>query len=110
MTEHKMRVIDGVRYRPEDVDQARLRQRRRSGPLSTRTAHTPPAPTGPFHPAGATVEQVLEYLDGADYVEATRVLVAEEAGKARSTILGKREEILAAKEVPSNGDPSGAAG
>jgi hypothetical protein len=114
MTEHKMRVIDGIRYRPEDAEQAARRAPRRSGPLSTRTAQTRPAPKpsstepGQFDPSADGVDAVLAYLGTADYDEAARVLDAEADGKARSTILGKREEILAAKEGAGDGDSGGA--
>lgn len=40
-----------------------------------------------FDPSEAKVADVLEYLNGADETERERVLAAEEAGKARSTVL-----------------------
>lgn len=111
MPEHKMVILDGVRYRPEDVDQAALRQRRRSGPLSTRaTQATKPEEPTQFDPSADGVDAVLAYLGTADHAEAVRVLDAEAAGKARTTILSKREEILAAKEDDDDGDSSGASG
>jgi trigger factor len=44
-----------------------------------------------FDPSEATVEEVLEYLDGADAEETKRVLAAEAAGKARKGIIGESE-------------------
>lgn len=60
---------------------------------------------GPYDPAGHKADEVLAYLDGASYEEAVRVLDAEAAadGKARVTITGKRDEILAAK-TPASAD------
>nr|WP_037829763.1 hypothetical protein [Streptomyces sp. NRRL S-325] len=55
-----------------------------------------------FDPAKAKGEDVLAYLDQADLDEAIRVLDAEAEGKKRSTILGKRDEILAAKQAPAD--------
>lgn len=57
---------------------------------------TPPAATpdegdadGPqFNPGAHTAPEVIEYLKSADEEERARVLAAEEAGKARSTVLG----------------------
>jgi hypothetical protein len=40
-----------------------------------------------FDPSAATVDEVKEYLDGADDTERERVLAAEEAGKGRKGIL-----------------------
>lgn len=57
-----------------------------------------------FDPAAHGVDDVLAHLGEADLDEATRVLDAEAEGKKRSTILGKRDEILAAKApaAPAN--------
>jgi hypothetical protein len=43
--------------------------------------------TEEFDPSEAKVADVLEYLNGADETERERVLAAEEAGKARTTVL-----------------------
>jgi hypothetical protein len=40
-----------------------------------------------FDPSEAKVADVLDYLNGADETERERVLAAEEAGKARTTVL-----------------------
>lgn len=45
-----------------------------------------------FDPSDAKVEEVLEYLDGADDEERARVLAAEVAGKNRTTITSAYEE------------------
>lgn len=45
---------------------------------------------GRFEPADHNVDDVLEYLDGADPDEFARVVRAEEAGKARKGILESR--------------------
>lgn len=65
---------------------------------------------GPYDPAGHKADEVLTYLDGASYEEAVRVLDAEAASnKARITITGKRDEILAAKNPATPaGDQNGA--
>lgn len=44
-------------------------------------------PADEFDPSKATVEEVQEYLDGADDTERERVLAAEKDGKARKTVL-----------------------
>lgn len=44
-----------------------------------------------FDPAAATVDEVNEYLEGADEAERTRVLAAEAAGKARKGITGEEK-------------------
>ncbi|MFE1104141.1 hypothetical protein ACFW4K_26815 [Nocardiopsis alba] len=114
MTEHKMVVINGVRYRPEDVPAGYTPPDRRV--LSTRQADppaTPVTPGTPFDPGVATAVEVLEYLEGVDHDEAVRVLDAEAIGKGRTTILSKTQEILSAladKEDDDDGDPGGAAG
>lgn len=41
----------------------------------------------PYDPADYTVPEVLEHISGQHPDEVTRILAAEEAGKARSTIL-----------------------
>lgn len=65
---------------------------------------TPPAADGePFDPAEHGVDDVLEYLGGASYDEAVRVLDAEATGKNRVTITGKRDALLATK-TPTEGD------
>jgi len=65
-----------------------------------------PPPPERFDPAPHTVEEVLTHLNEADTEEATRVLDAEAAGKARATVLKQREAILAAKTptTPPQGD------
>ncbi|MER8233476.1 hypothetical protein [Streptomyces sp. NPDC094049] len=58
-------------------------------------------PQGPFDPADHDVTDVLAFLDDADHDEALRVLDAEAAAKKpRTTITGRREDILAAKTPP----------
>ncbi|MFD8937321.1 hypothetical protein ACFV0R_19065 [Streptomyces sp. NPDC059578] len=52
------------------------------------TPGTPPSPV-PFDPADHTVPEVLDRLAAADAAETARVLGAEAAGRARTTILGK---------------------
>lgn len=47
-----------------------------------------------FDPSEATVAEVQEYLEGADDEERARVIAAEEAGKARKTVL----ELATTKE------------
>lgn len=47
-----------------------------------------------FDPSAATVDEVKEYLDGADDEERARVIAAEESGKARKSIL----ELATTKE------------
>lgn len=65
-----------------------------------------PPPPEWFDPAAHPVEEVLAHLNEADTEEATRVLDAEAAGKARATILKQRDAILAAKTptTPPQGD------
>lgn len=46
-------------------------------------------PDGPFDPSEHSVEEVLAYLDHVDRDVAARVIEAEQAGKARKTILQK---------------------
>ncbi|MFH8717241.1 hypothetical protein [Streptomyces zaomyceticus] len=68
-------------------------------------------PQEPFDPAAHDVTDVLAYLEDADHDEALRVLDAEAAAKKpRTTITGKREEILAVKatETPATTDTKGA--
>lgn len=62
-------------------------------------SQTPP-PADEFAPGEHTVDEVLAHLedDAVDADEARRVLDAEQAGKARAGILGKREQLLADKE------------
>ncbi|MCX5229676.1 hypothetical protein [Streptomyces sp. NBC_00233] len=65
----------------------------------------------PFAPAAHDVTDVLAYLEIADLDEALRVLDAEAAAKKpRTTITGKREDILAAKtpEATAGDDTKGA--
>lgn len=51
-----------------------------------------------FDPAEHNADEVLAYLNDADEAEATRVLDAETAGKARKGITDKRDAILASKQ------------
>lgn len=44
-------------------------------------------PAKEFDPSKAKVDEVLDYLNGADDTERERVLAAEEAGKGRSSVL-----------------------
>lgn len=56
--------------------------------------NTPDAPnqkSEEFDPAEHTVEEVKEYLDGADDTERERVLAAEAEGKGRKTLLPDEE-------------------
>lgn len=50
-----------------------------------------------YDPADHTVGEVLEYTDGADLSEVQRVYDAEEAGKARSTLLETLSKQLEVK-------------
>ncbi|UOK18340.1 hypothetical protein SEA_BRUHMOMENT_23 [Arthrobacter phage BruhMoment] len=43
-------------------------------------------PANEFDPSKATVDEVIEYLKGADEEEVQRVLAAEAAGKGRKTV------------------------
>lgn len=43
---------------------------------------------GEFDPGEHTAPEVIEYLKGASQEERARVLAAEQAGKARATVLG----------------------
>jgi hypothetical protein len=105
MPEHKMLIIAGVRVRPEDADRYRTQ-----APAPERASAPAPAPAGPLDPAGAKAEDVLTYLGTVGAAEAARVLDAEAAGKARSGILGKREQLLAAAaERDAAGDGGGGA-
>jgi hypothetical protein len=65
-----------------------------------------PPPPEWFDPAAHTAEEVLAHLNEADTEEASRVLDAEAAGKARATVLKQRDAILAAKTptTPPQGD------
>lgn len=56
-----------------------------------------------FDPGEHKAEAVLAHLDAADHAEALRVLDAEAAGKNRTTITGKRDDILAAKNETEAG-------
>lgn len=61
--------------------------------VKTEEAETEENPGGSqFDPSDAKVEEVLEYLDGADDEERARVLAAEVAGKNRTTITSAYEE------------------
>lgn len=108
MAEHKMEILNGVRYRPEDVERARARAQADApaGPLTTAHAdpvQTPDAP--PFDPAAAAnADVVLQYLATADEAETLRVLDAEAEGKGRKGLLDQREQLLtAARERAENG-------
>lgn len=75
-----------------------------AAPAAPAVSSPPQDPQGDalFDPADHSVEDVLEYLNGADYDEALRVLDAEEdAGKPRVTITKHREDVLAAKSAPA---------
>jgi hypothetical protein len=103
MTEHKMRVLDGVRYRPVDYERARARAGASAptGPLTRQLAE-------PFDPAatGVGVEQVLAHLAGADEAETLRVLDAEVAGKNRKALADQREQLLATARERADHGPS----
>ncbi|MER6515190.1 hypothetical protein ABT158_50955, partial [Nonomuraea sp. NPDC001636] len=91
---------------------------RRQGYALTPDAEDEPAdeerqdgPQEPFDPAAHDVADVLAYLEDADLEEALRVLDAEAtARKSRTTITGKRDEILAAKTpaAPAGDETKGA--
>lgn len=111
MPEHKMVVIDGIRYRPEDTGRARARKQ--DGPLSLPHAdprartQEPLAPADSFDPAKATIPAVLEYLADADEAETVRVLDLEAEGEKRSTLLNQREQLLdQARERADHGPAS----
>ncbi|MFF0389672.1 hypothetical protein ACFYS8_13415 [Kitasatospora sp. NPDC004615] len=87
MPEHKMVVVDGIRYRPEDAPAL---------PEPAEESVTAPEqqPDGPdddegaaFDPAAHTAPDVLAHLSAANDDERERVLAAEAAGKARKGIL-----------------------
>jgi len=109
--EHKMITIDGIRVRAED--EAHFRAHRRAGESGTAGPLTSAAadprtsdqdtPDGAFDPASASVEQVVEYLAGADETETARVLDAEASGKARKSLLERREELLTQARERSGG-------
>ncbi|MYR37050.1 hypothetical protein GTX14_09880 [Streptomyces sp. SID4944] len=105
MPEHKMVTIDGVRYRPEDVERARARAGTGAGALTVADAHLPGSkttdpdgetPTDPeaFDPAEHTVLQVIAHLAEADEEETARVLDAEASGEKRKGLLERRDEFL----------------
>lgn len=106
MPEHKMVVIDGIRYRPEDAP-------RRPAPAPAPTQDpvvTTPTPGSAvtvqaeaFDPAGHTVDEVLAHLGEADDAERERVLAAEKDGKARKGVL---EAPAAAPSAGGDGGPS----
>lgn len=110
MVEHKMQTIDGIRYRPEDAARVQARRGRQTQAMSTQNLKPTPTNPDPFDPGKATVEEVLDYLGTAEQPDKVRVLDAEAAGKERSTILSKREEILGEKEDGSGADSGGDAG
>jgi hypothetical protein len=62
-----------------------------------------PAVDAPFDPAAHSVDDVLAHITAASYEEAVRVLDAEAGGKARVTITGKRDALLATR-TPAEGD------
>ncbi|WP_326592843.1 hypothetical protein [Streptomyces brevispora] len=112
MTEHKMRVIDGVRYRDEDVPRVRARAGAQAGPLTT--AHADPPAPGPqepdspvFDPSEHVVLQVIAHLAEADEDETARVLDAEEQGEKRKSLVERREEFLAEARQRAAGGPGG---
>ncbi|MEU4920186.1 hypothetical protein AB0G29_12605 [Streptomyces parvus] len=108
MPEHKMQTIDGVRYRPEDVERARARQRAaQAGALTVADAHLPGSKTTDdpgdqgdgdtgdgFDPAEHNILQVLAHLAEADEDETARVLDLEAKGEARKGLTERRAELL----------------
>lgn len=104
-----MVVIDGVRVRAEDEARYRARGRAGAGPLTVTLADPSnvPPPAEMFDPAGVTAEQVLAHLAAAGEAEAVRVLDAEAAGKNRTSVVGKREQLLAAARGRDAGDGGG---
>ncbi|MFD8596974.1 hypothetical protein ACFV1L_18430 [Kitasatospora sp. NPDC059646] len=87
MPQHKMVVVDGIRYRVEDAP-ARPEpvQEPSPGPGQQRPA-APSSDDTPFDPDAHTVEDVLAHLLAADGDERARVLAAEAEGKARKGVL-----------------------
>lgn len=51
-------------------------------------AQTPAADTESFDPSDHTVDEVKAHLENADDAERERVLDAEKAGKARTSLIG----------------------
>ncbi|KDN86713.1 hypothetical protein [Kitasatospora cheerisanensis] len=87
MPQHKMVVIDGIRYRPEDApalpepaeEAARAPEQQLDGPDDGHGET--------FDPGAHTAQDVLAHLAAADDAERERVLAAEAAGKARKGVL-----------------------
>ncbi|MGQ4514224.1 hypothetical protein [Streptomyces sp. DW26H14] len=109
MPDHKMTVIDGIRYRPEDV----ARTRRGAGPQVLSLPHAHPrgregqAAGAPFDPGAYGVPAVLDHLSRCDEDETVRVLDAEAAGRKRKGLLEQREQLLTlARKRGSDGDTS----
>jgi len=106
MPEHKMQTIDGIRYRPEDVERARARKRAaQAGALTVADAHLPGSkttddpgdqddPGDGFDPAEHNILQVLAHLAEADEDETARVLDLEAKGEARKGLTERRPELL----------------
>jgi hypothetical protein len=101
--EHKMIVIGGVRYRPEDAPQVPDTEPddgvADAGSALTSAAAVPP-PAGPFDPSAHNADAVLAHLAAADPAESARVLEAERAGKARAGVLRWTPPAPALPQVP----------
>lgn len=75
-------------------------------PEQTADGEQTPEVSGDFDPATANVKTVLAYLADAHPDEAARVLAAEQAGQARTTILGQAPTDPAdSTPADQNGDP-----
>ncbi|MGW1437223.1 hypothetical protein ACWD7M_18470 [Streptomyces griseus] len=121
MPEHKMQTIDGIRYRPEDVERARARQRAaQAGALTVADARLPGSKTTDdpgdqddgdtgdgFDPAEHTVLQVIAHLAEADEDETARVLDSEATGEKRKGLLERRDEFLAEARQRAGGPGGG---
>lgn len=84
---------------PDGMDKKHLRQLVNDGMVKRTKAAPAPAPApddGPFDPAGATIEKVLEHV-GSDQAKAEQVLELEKArgDDARSTLVTQLEELAA---------------
>jgi len=76
---------------PTNVEDVWNKGGARNAPVGTPLAEADEAgeeaPAGDFDPSKATIDEVKEYLDGADDDERARVIAAEEAGKQRKGVL-----------------------
>lgn len=86
-------VPEGVLNSATESGDTEEQEEAKTEEVKTEEAKTEENPGGSqFDPSDAKVEEVLEYLDGADDEERARVLAAEVAGKNRTTITSAYEE------------------